>query len=86
MNNITKAQLKHVIRPVTYALLLAIPQGLNTIELSYYLNSTPGIKKYKPTEEKIRSILKSYIPKGNSVFIQRGDTWFIRDLVGGYIV
>jgi hypothetical protein len=79
--------LKHLIRPIVYALLLAVPEGLTTKDLTWILNNTRGTRQYKLSFKKIEGIIKLY--KGNgihSIFIRHGKHWKIRDLVGGYTV
>jgi len=83
---IRKEQLEYLVRPVVYALLLVILEGLTTDGIALLLNNTPGIRRFSLSRLKLISILKTYKSNARSVFIQRGDKWLIRDLVGGHPV
>jgi hypothetical protein len=84
-DRIKKSQLKHLIRPIVYVLLLVTPEGLTIHELVRLLNSTPGLRRFKLDVDKLGHYLRDYKSGRNlSVFIQKDHNWFIRELVGGY--
>jgi serine kinase of HPr protein (carbohydrate metabolism regulator) len=82
-HTITKEQEKHLLRIVVYALLLAFPDGLTTNEIGGFCDRIKGLKKFTIHDSKIRNYLRDYKSGRNlSVFIKKGDTWFIRDDTG----
>ncbi|MCL2157534.1 MAG: hypothetical protein FWH54_05885 [Methanobrevibacter sp.] len=83
-NRIRPEQLKYLLRPVIYSLLLAVPEGLTTEDITYLMNNTRGIRQYKLGFQKVERIMKNYMYTGNStIFIKHGDKWKLRKLNRG---
>jgi hypothetical protein len=78
-NKITKDQLNIVLKPIIYALCLAIPEGLSTEDLTYLLNNTLGLRNFKISFNRVDFILKSYTNGGHrKVFERNGKNWIIK--------
>jgi hypothetical protein len=55
-DRIRKSQLKHLVRPIVYVLLLTNSQGLNIHELVRLLNSTPGLRRFSWDSDKLGAL------------------------------
>ena len=82
---IRKEQLNQVIRPIIYALCLAIPEGLTTEDITYLLNNTIGLRQFNIDFNKIDFILKTYTYEGGrKVFTKQGTKWVIKQHKGAW--